>query len=67
MNRNGLDQGFSNFFPSDPNFSIKILRDPKQKNVNLPTLARGVSLLCFTNFIEIWGNLDIAHRRFALL
>ena len=27
------EQGFSNFFPGDPNFSIKILRDPKQKKM----------------------------------
>ena len=26
-----LGQGFSNFFPGNPNFSIQILCDPKQK------------------------------------
>ena len=26
-----LDQGFSNFFPGDPNFIIKIVCDPKRK------------------------------------
>ena len=31
----GLDQGFSNSFPGDPNFCIKTLRDPKQKHLNL--------------------------------
>ena len=30
--------GFSNFFPVDPNFSIKILRDPKQHKCELVEL-----------------------------
>ena len=35
-----LYQGFSNFFPGDPNFSIKIVRDPKQIYFfNLPKLV----------------------------
>ena len=44
-----LAQWFSNFFLGDPNVSIKILRDPKQrKNVNLPKLVTGgVGLLIF--------------------
>ena len=28
-----VKQGFSNFFPGDPNFCMKFLRDPMQKNV----------------------------------
>ena len=55
-----VEQGSSNFFPGDPNVSIKIFRDPKQKNVNLPKQVRGVSLLSFTEFTKsVWGILDI--------
>ena len=31
--------GFSNFFPGDPNFSIKILRDPNKKEMLTITKA----------------------------
>ena len=29
----GVMQGFSIFFPGDPNVSMKIIRDPKQKKI----------------------------------
>ena len=52
-------QGCSNFFPEDPNFSIKILRDLKQKTFILPKLVRGVILSSFTEFPEVWVILDM--------
>ena len=42
-------KGFQTFFPGDPNFGIKILRNPKQFFLNLSKQVRGVSLLSFTS------------------
>ena len=51
-----LEQGFSNFFPGDPNFSIKNLRDPKQTKmltkatqvcINSPTFGAACCGLTF--------------------
>ena len=42
-----INAGFFKLFPGDPNFSIKILHDSKQK-----AIVRGGSLL---SFIKVWG------------
>ena len=50
-----LSQGFSNFLPGDPNFSLKSYATQNRTNLILPELMKGMSLLSFTEFIEVWG------------
>ena len=63
IQENLLDQGFSNFFPDDPNF--KLVRHPNRKNMNLPNLVRGVSLLSFTEFITVLGYFGHSTQHFG--
>ena len=63
-----IDQGFSKKNPGDPNFSMKIKRDPKQKNkkrenaeINLSKLLRGAgaSIRSWLGTQILQGNLEV--------
>ena len=55
---NHIVQGFSNFFPSNPIFSLKILRDPKQKKM-LTYQSFWEGWACWASqFINVWGYFE---------
>ena len=59
-----LGQGFSNFFPGVPNFSIKILRDPKHFFKLAKASERGELVeIHITEFISRFGVI-LVYRTF---
>ena len=50
--------GFQTCFLATQISASKYYMAQNRKNVNLPKLVRGVSLLSFREFIEVWGYFD---------
>ena len=63
-----VGQGFSNFCHGDPNVSLKILRDPKQRKkvLRYQRFWEGVSLLASQSLSKFRVTLDTVHHKSAL-